>query len=95
MAGKLSITAKLDIGGNLYFYFFPPIDRIFFGIDGIGSRMKQIKSAPIKMACGEVRADLDKLARGMSGEETSLHEPLSEIMIQVWKVRFLDLYQLL
>lgn len=43
------------------------------------------------MACGEVRADLDKPARGMSGEETSLHEPLSEMMVQVWKSKIFRL----
>lgn len=53
--------------------------------------MEQIKSAPIKMACGEVRADLDKPARGMSGEETALHEPLNEMMVQVWKSKIFRL----
>lgn len=53
--------------------------------DWIGSRMEQIRSAPIKTACGEVRTDLDKPARGMSGKVTALHALLNEMMVRDWK----------
>lgn len=47
--------------------------------------MEEIRSAPIKTACGEVRIDLDKPARGMSGKVTALHVLLNEMMIRDWK----------
>lgn len=68
MAGKLSIVAELDIGGDLlYFYFFPftQLLAVSFsvptGLDRIADG-EQIESTSIKMECDEVRAGLNKPA---------------------------------